>query len=117
MTTIAGFNVSIPKGDSGGFDVVITGVTFGANDVALFTLKDKNSKTIRRDVLDIANNGVTVEFTPAETGKMAIGDYTWDLRWFMNPTYDEDDNLDGGDEVDTPHTGLRLSITGTTGDY
>ena len=116
MITIDGFNVSIPKGDTGGFTINATGRTFESGDVALFTIKDGNGKTIRRDVIEIEDNSITIEFTHDQTKVMKIGDYVWDVRWITDPEYDDDDNLIGGTEIDTPYKDLKFSVTGTTGD-
>ena len=116
MTTINGYSVSIPHGDSGGFTIQMTGYTFGEDDRVLFTLKDGNKKTIRRDVLEITDNAVSIEFTPAETRKIPVGDYTWEVRFITDAVFDEDDNLIGGTDIDTPRTDMQLSITRTQGD-
>ena len=116
MITIDGFNVSIPRGDTGAFDIHVTGYDFGTDDRALFTIKNGNGKTIRRELLTITDNIVSIEFTHDQTKILAAGDYVWDVRWIVEPEYDEDDNLIGGEEIDTPYKDLKFSITGTTGD-
>lgn len=116
MTTINGYSVSIPQGDSGGFTVVTSGYSFGADDRALFTLKDGNKKTIRREVMTITDGAVAIEFAPAETRKMPVGDYTWELRFITDATFDGNNVLTGGTDIDTPRTEMRLSITRVQGE-
>lgn len=116
MITINGNSVSIPQGDSGGFTVRTSGCSFGADDRALFTLKDQNSKTIRRDVMTITDGEVDIEFVPGETKRMPVGDYTWELRFITDATFDGDGNLTGGTDIDTPRTDMRLTITRVQGE-
>lgn len=116
MVTISGMNVSIRRGDSGGFDIRTSGYVFGTDDRALFTIKDANNQTIRRELLPITDGVVAIDFTVAETKSMRYGDYKWDVRFITDPVYDENDQLIGGQEVDTPYTDLRLTIGRTVGD-
>ena len=57
-----------------------------------------------------------VEFTHAETKAMKVGEYTWDVRFIVDPEYDDNDNLIGGTEIDTPYTDMRFSVGRTVGD-
>lgn len=116
MITIDGFNISIRRGDTGAFDIHTTGYNFGVNDRALFTIKDSNRKAIRRELLEITNNTVTIEFVHADTKSMKVGEYTWDIRFIVDPEYDDNDNPTGGTEIDTPYTDMRFSVGRTVGD-
>lgn len=116
MLTINGTTISIRRGDTGGFRVRTTGYDFGANDRALFTIKDSNRKTIRRDVLTITNNSVTIEFAHSDTKSLKAGDYTWDVRFVVSPVFDENDDIIGGTEIDTPYTDMRFTVGRTVGD-
>ena len=116
MITVDGFSIGIRRGDTGGFTIQTTGYEFQTGDVALFTIKDSNRKTIRRDILDITNNAVTIEFTHTDTKSLKVGEYTWDIRFIASPEYDDNDELIGGTEIDTPYTDLRFSVGRTVGD-
>ena len=116
MITINGYGISIRRGDTGSVTIRTTGYDFGVEDRALFTIKDGDRKTIRRDVLSIVNNAVTIEFTHADTKSMKVGNYTWDVRFITDPTYDENDNLTGGTDIDTPYTDLPFTVGRTVGD-
>lgn len=116
MITVDGTSISIMRGDTGTVVIQTNGRTFIATDRAVFTIKDNNRRTIRRDVLSITDNAVTISFTHDDTKAMRIGDYTWDVRFVVDPEYDDDNELIDGTAIDTPYTDMRFHVGRTVGD-
>lgn len=115
MITVDGTSISIMQGDTGTVTIQTSGVNFESTDRALFTIKDNNRNAVRRNILEITNNAVTISFTHDDTKAMRIGDYTWDIRFIVDPEYEDEEIVDGT-VIDTPYTDMRFHVGRTVGD-
>lgn len=116
MFDVKDFTIRVSRGDTGSITVHTTGYEFGPDDRALFTIKDGNRMTVRKEVLEIENGDVTIEFTNRQTKMLRTGNYVWDVRFVVDPEFDENDMLVGGTEVYTPNTNLNLIVEDAVGD-
>lgn len=115
MIIVNGTAIGIRRGDTGSFAIHVTGRDFGANDRALFTIKDENRRTIVRELLPIVSGNVEVSIGYEQSRKFRLGDYFWDVRFIVDPVY-EDGELAGGTVIDTPMTEMRFSVGRTVGE-
>ena len=67
------------------------------------------------DELD-ENKGFTVQFANSDTGDLAAGTFSWDVRYIIHPYYDEAGNIIDGDQVITPKTPMELQLLQVVGE-
>lgn len=101
--------IELNVGDTGSVEVEghrDDGEAWTEDDRAVFTVKGGDTIVIERtyalDSDTLGNGVILIEFHSNDTKDLKPGSYTWEIRWFANPYYDEDDNIVGGDIVDTP---------------
>ena len=108
--------ITLHRGDTGEVTVKVTGHTFLADDRALFTVKDASGSVIMKRVYELDNNEFTVTFANADTDYLSAGQYSWDVRYVIDPEYDPDTGeIIDGDGVSTPGSPYTLMILGTVG--
>ena len=61
------------------------------------------------------NNRFQVSFLNSETDYLDSGLYEWDVRYIVNPVYDESGNIVDGDAVATPRDPMDLNLYRTVG--
>lgn len=97
MYSVDGTNIRLSRGDTGALRVSATVTrrdtgepyTFGERDRALFSIKFGN-QVVKQKSYQMVDNLFTVVFTNADTDNLTPGDYTWDVRYVINPYYDEE---------------------------
>ena len=115
MFKVEGTTITLSRGDTGEVTIGVTGYSFGSNDRALFTVRNASSKEVKmRRILEITNNTVTVTFVNSDTDSLDAGKYEWDIRYVINPIYDDGDIVDG-DEVITPNDPMTINLKTTVG--
>lgn len=115
MFKIEGTTITLSRGDTGEVTIGTSGYSFGSNDRALFTVRHASTKEVKmRRILPIENNTVTVTFVNSDTDSLDPGKYEWDIRFVINPTYDDGD-IDDGDEVITPNDPMIINLKTTVG--
>ena len=102
MFNVVGTQIELSRGDTGAIDFTATGYTFGTDDRALFSVKDRNGTVVKQQAYAMTNNAFTVTFYNADTDALPAGNYTWDVRYVINPLYDDNDYIVDGDQVITP---------------
>ena len=108
--------ITMYRGDTGELTITATGYTFGIDDRALFTVKNKAGAEIIRTEYEMTNNAFTVEFTNSDTDTCAPDTYEWDVRYVVNPTYDQTTGqIIDGDDVMTPGGPYMLKLLKTVG--
>ena len=97
----------IPRGDTGSFTIPVIGAASSA-DVAIFTIFDclTHTKLYQKSVT-VSGETFTIDFTHNDTVNMKPGKYVWDIKFYKNPQY-ADDELVGGDEIDSYYAGFSL---------
>ena len=104
MFKVDGYKIELHRGDTGVIGVTASGYTFGPNDRALFTIKNGQGAVVKQGVYEMEDNRFQVEFTNADTDSLPSGTYEWDVRYIVNPVYDQTDPtmIVDGDAVATP---------------
>ena len=108
--------IKLSRGDTGSVVFHATGYTFGADDRALFTMKSNTGTVIKQEAYPIDSSGnFTVSFLNADTDHLAPGQYSYDVRYVINPYYDESGAIVDGDQVITPHLPRAVVLLATVG--
>lgn len=97
----------IPRGDTGSFTIPAIAAA-SASDVAVFTIFDRLTRTKafqKRIAVDGAQ--LKVEFNHNETVNLVPGHYVWDIKFYKNPVY-ADEELINGEEIDSYYAGYSL---------
>ena len=108
--------ITLSRGDTGALTISVTGYTFGANDRALFSIKNGQGTIVKQSAYAMENNEFTVTFYNADTDSLNPGGYTWDVRYVINPYYDAGGNIVDGDQVLTPNLPMDVNILSVVGD-
>ena len=116
MFEVNGTRIRLSRGDTGSIDFTATGYTFSSDDRALFSVKDRNGTVVKQQAYEMTNNAFTVTFWNADTDALPAGDYTWDVRYVINPLYDDDDRIVDGDQVITPMLPQPLQLLSVVGE-
>ena len=102
----------IPCGDTGSFTVPLT-YNLNTNAVALFCIINPSTRVpiLTKSInLNTSDETITVEIAHEDTSNLMAGEYFWDITLYINPQYDEEENLIGGEEVHSYYSAFNLPI-------
>lgn len=122
MFDVTGYNIRLSRGDTGALKVKATATldgqpfTFGADDRALFSIKNAQGEVVKEKVAEMENNEFTVYFLNADTDSLAPAIYSWDVRYIIHPYYDASGRIINGDQVITPKEPQSMQILSVVGD-
>ena len=122
MYNVEGYNIELSRGDTGALTVTANATldgepyTFGENDRALFSIKSGNGEIIMQKICPMVDNAFTVQFLNSDTDSLAPGSYSWDVRYLINPYYDDSGKMVNGDQVITPRAPMSLNLLTVVGD-
>lgn len=108
-------NITLPIGDTFSFNVVASGYDFSATDRALFTIKGSDGSIIFQNAYQMANNQFRVDLHNSDTDSLSAGNYQYDVRYVVNPVYDENGAIVDGDVVNTPSRPKTLTLLSVVG--
>jgi len=102
--------IEMNVGDTGSFQIAAArddGEQWTDDDVALFTVRDGSgadiiTRTYGLNDVELGNGVIGIEFQNSDTDQLAAGSYTWEMRYVVNPLYDENGKVVDGDIVRTP---------------
>lgn len=114
-------NISLSIGDTAAFTVTATGYTFGEDDRALWTLKASDGTVVFEriyalDDTELGNGVFMVSFSNSDTDHLPAGSYDWDVRYVINPYYNNDGKIIDGDQVITPKAALKMTLLSVVGE-
>ena len=122
MYNVEDYNINISRGDTGALRVNAKATldgelfTFGENDRALFSVKAGNGEIILQKVCAMTDNSFVVYFLNGDTENLAPGSYSWDVRYVINPYFDDEGHLVNGDQIITPRAPMALNLLTVVGD-
>lgn len=116
MFIVDGNTITLSRGDTGALEISAEGYNFGENDRALFSVKAGNGTLVKQRAYQMTNNSFTVTFFNADTDLLTPGGYTWDVRYVINPYYDDAGNIVDGDQVLTPNNPMTMNLLTVVGD-
>lgn len=114
-------HIQLSVGDTASFTITATGYTFAAEDRALFTVKNPSGVAVLERTYPLAEaepgNGIfVVQIANADTDTLQPGGYSWDVRYILNPYYDETGRIISGDQVITPKAAMVLTLLPVVGE-
>ena len=110
--------ITMHRGDTGEVTFTATGRTFGADDRAMFTIKDSSGSEIVKTYYELDDGEFTVEFTNPMTDYLSAGQYKYDIRYIIDPTWEGEGaeaHITNGDDVKTPGSPFILELLDTVG--
>ena len=122
MFKVEGYTITLSRGDTGAMKVSATATlngepfTFGENDRALFSIKNGQGEIVKEKIAEMVNNEFTVYFLNADTDNLSPTNYSWDVRYIINPYYDSNGRIVDGDQVITPNEPMSMNLLTVVGD-
>ena len=122
MYSVEGYQINLSRGDTGALKVTASATldgepfTFGADDRALFSIKNGQGEVVKEKIAEMNNNVFMVYFFNSDTDTLAPGNYLWDVRYIINPYYDASGRIVDGDQVITPNQPMNLQLLTVVGD-
>lgn len=122
MYSVDGYTINLSKGDTGALKVKASATlngepfTFGADDRALFSIKNAQGEIVKEKVAELTNNNFIVYFLNSDTDKLSPGQYKWDVRYIIHPYYDADGRIVNGDQVITPKKPQDMQLLTVVGE-
>ena len=110
MIRIIGTRLLVPKGDTGFFSLPNRG-PYSKGDVAVFSVKDPLTQTtVIEQLIDASTTYLIIELKKEDTSNLAAGKYTWDIKIYRHPIYDEDDCLIDAVEIDSYYSAFEQPL-------
>lgn len=98
----------IPRGDTGSFS--IPALKSSTDNIAVFTIFDELTHTkMFQKTVSTEGDVITIAFTHSDTVNLKPGKYVWDVKYYSNPEY-IDDELVNGEEIDSYYAGFSLPV-------
>lgn len=109
------FNTAV--GDSTSGTITLTYTSSWSEDPGEYGIFVRGTP-VSGDEIEVAyeRNMFTVTFNNADTDKVNPGGYSWDVRYVINPYYDEEGKIVDGDQVITPNTPMGVQVLTVVGD-
>ena len=99
----------IPRGDTGSFSIPVLSKG-GTNNIAVFTIFDETTRTkMFQKIISGEGDVLTIAFTHSDTVNLKPGKYVWDIKYYKNPEY-IDDELVNGEEINSYYAGFSLPV-------
>jgi hypothetical protein len=67
-------------------------------------------------ICPMTDNAFTVVFLNSDTDSLSPGAYSWDVRYVINPYYDDSGKMVNGNQVLTPRTPMSMNLLTVVGD-
>lgn len=122
LFNVEDYVITLSRGDTGALRVTATATlegqpfAFGADDRALFSIKNANGEIIMQKACEMTDNSFVVYFLNADTDSLAPGAFSWDVRYIIHPYYDSEGKIIDGDQVITPKTPMNMTLLTVVGD-
>lgn len=98
----------IPRGDTGSFSIPV--LRNSADNIAVFTIFDEVTHTkMFQKMVPSEGDVISIAFTHSDTVNLKPGKYVWDIKYYSNPEY-IDDELVNGEEIDSYYAGFSLPV-------
>lgn len=118
MFKVEGNVITLSRGDTGALKFTAdTDYGFTENDRALFSVKNAIGEVVKQQAFEIdENKAFVVTFFNADTDSLSAGTYSWDVRYIINPYYDDTGKIIDGDQVITPQQPMDLQLLQVVGE-
>lgn len=118
MFNVEGYTISLSRGDTGAIKFKArTDYTFTERDRALFSIKNAVGDVVKQQAFELdETKSFVVSFFNTDTDTLAAGSYSWDVRYIINPYYDDSGKIIDGDQVITPRQPMELQLLQVVGE-
>ena len=118
MFSVDDYTISLSRGDTGAIKVnTDTEYDFTENDRALFSVKNALGEVVRQQAYPLeADKSFVINFANSDTDTLPAGTFSWDIRYIINPYYDDQGNIVSGDQVITPKLPMNLLLLQVVGE-
>lgn len=118
MFIVDGYNITLSRGDTGAIKITAeTDYTFTSADRVLFSIKNAVGEVVKQQAFELdENKAFVVPFFNADTDNLAAGTFSWDVRYVINPYYDESGKIIDGDQVITPKQPMNMQLLQVVGE-
>ena len=118
MFNVEGYVIALSRGDTGAIKFIAdTDYTFTSADRALFSIKNAIGEIVKQAAFELdSDKAFVVSFYNHDTDNLAAGTYSWDVRYVINPYYDDDGNIIDGDQVITPRQPMEMQLLQVVGE-
>ena len=99
----------IPCGDTGAFTMPVLADMEGEGIAVFSIINPVTYQLIFQKEITAENGILKIEFTHNETANLPIGRYVWDIKYYINPKYENGVIVDG-DEVNSYYAGFSFPI-------
>lgn len=103
-------NITLVAGDTGSFSIGCD-EEFGANDRAIFSVLRSDGTIVLTRYYELRDGEFEVVFYNATTDKWPAGAYTYQVRYIVNPIYDDGGRIIDGSIVNTGTFDEENSVT------
>ena len=118
MFGVEDYTISLSRGDTGAIKFnTSTEYDFASNDRALFSVKNALGEVVRQQAYPLdENKAFVVNFSNSDTDSLPAGTFSWDVRYIINPYYDDQGNIIDGDQVITPKLPMQMLLLQVVGE-
>lgn len=101
--------IHIPQGDTG-FIVIPNLVPYeeGSTVAILFVYDKEQRKTVLKKEVPADDKDITFYFQKEDTENLIAKAYFWDVKIYKRPTYDENGEISGADQIDSVYNAFDL---------
>ena len=97
----------IPRGDTGSFSIPAL-ITTDETSIAVFTIFDPATRLkVYEKQVAVDGDILTISFTHNDTVNLAAGNYMWDIKFYKNPVF-VNNELVNGEEINSYYAGYSL---------
>lgn len=118
MFDVEGYTIRLSRGDTGAIKInTDTAYDFSENDRVLFSVKNALGEVVRQQAYPLEDDkSFTVNFANSDTDSLPAGTFSWDIRYIINPYYDDQGVIISGDQVLTPKLPMEMILLQVVGE-
>ena len=98
MYSVDGTDIILSRGDTGALRIKAKATrkdthelySFGERDRAVFSIRASNGQIVKQKAYPLVDNIFVVVFMNADTDMLSPGGYSWDVRYVINPFYQDE---------------------------
>ena len=110
MIRLLYYKLIIPRGDSGEFSILTPNFA-KQNDVIYFNIYDEHMKhLVFQKEIPFSSPVLKIQLTHSETINLIPNTYKWDITFYTNPQYDDNNTIIDAEEVNSLFAPYRVPI-------
>lgn len=113
---VDGDDIYLTRGDTASLLVIPEGYHFGSDDRAVFTIRTFDRDVVMERQYQVSDEGFVISFSNSDTDWLPAGEYNWDIRYVVDPQYDDAGRIVNGSIVSTPQTPCKFFLEEAQGE-